>query len=165
MGLITHFLRVEGIEEETVDMTVAYHSNLTGKLVDVTRTKALDTSYGPVLSAQERQARDDSVMARMFGLAKLQLQIGGRPITDEEIETLADRYPLIENAAFLCRFDPAFLQPLDDDEATADEAMDDEEDDAVDEKANALMVFDSGVDETWWLEGVFLTLYFALIVH
>ncbi|KAH0679034.1 hypothetical protein KY284_020119 [Solanum tuberosum] len=35
-GLITRFLRGEGIEEEAVDMTVAYHPNLTGKLVDVT---------------------------------------------------------------------------------------------------------------------------------
>ncbi|KAH0757937.1 hypothetical protein KY290_021430 [Solanum tuberosum] len=133
-GLITRFLRIESIEEKAVDMTVAYHPNLTGKLVDVTRTKALDTSHGHVLSAQERHARDDSVMARMFGMAKLQLRIGGRPVTDEEIETMAERYPLTE-------------KPLDDDEATADEAMDDEEDDAVDEEANALMVFDGGDDE------------------
>ncbi|KAH0656144.1 hypothetical protein KY285_031026 [Solanum tuberosum] len=70
-GLITRFLRAEGIREETVDITVAYHPDLTGKLVDVTRTKALDTSYGPILSAQERQAHDDSVMARMFGMAEL----------------------------------------------------------------------------------------------
>ncbi|KAH0761200.1 hypothetical protein KY290_017273 [Solanum tuberosum] len=53
-GLITHFLRAKGIEEETLDMTVAYHPDLTGKIVDVTRTKALDTSHGPVLSAPER---------------------------------------------------------------------------------------------------------------
>ncbi|KAG5628208.1 hypothetical protein H5410_013426 [Solanum commersonii] len=50
-GLITHFLRVEGIEEEAVDLTVAFYPDLTGKIVDVTRTKALDTSHGPVLSA------------------------------------------------------------------------------------------------------------------
>ncbi|KAH0657508.1 hypothetical protein KY289_026256 [Solanum tuberosum] len=67
-GLITRFLRIEGIEEETVDITVAYHPNLTGKLVDVTRTKALDTSHGPILSTPERKARDNSVMARMFGM-------------------------------------------------------------------------------------------------
>ncbi|KAH0761116.1 hypothetical protein KY290_017189 [Solanum tuberosum] len=106
----------EGIEEEVVDMTVAYHPDLTGKLGDVTHTKALDPSDGTVLSAQERQARDDSVMARMF--------------------------------AFLCKTGPAFVDPLDDDEPTVDEAMDDEEEavDAVDE-ANALMVFDGGDDE------------------
>uniref|UniRef100_M1DGA8 Uncharacterized protein n=1 Tax=Solanum tuberosum TaxID=4113 RepID=M1DGA8_SOLTU len=128
-------------------MTVAYHPDLTGKLVDVTHTKALDTSHRHVLSAQERQSRDDNVMARMFGMAKLQLQIGGRPITDAEIETMAERYPLTKSAAFLCRTGPAFLESLDDDEATADEAMDDEDDDVVDEEVNALMVFDHGDDE------------------
>ncbi|KAH0764788.1 hypothetical protein KY285_000659 [Solanum tuberosum] len=146
-GLITLFLRAEGIEEETVDMTVAYHPDMTGKLVDVTRTKALDTSHGPVLSAQDRQARDDNVMARMFGMAELHLRIGGCPVPDEEIETLADGYPLIESAAFLCRSSPTFLEPLDNDEATADEAMEDKEDDVVDEEANVLMVFDRGDDK------------------
>lgn len=62
-GLITLFLRVEGIEEETVDMTATYHPDLMGKLVDVTQTKALDMSHGPVLSTLERKARDDSIMA------------------------------------------------------------------------------------------------------
>ncbi|KAH0669888.1 hypothetical protein KY285_024024 [Solanum tuberosum] len=142
-GLITHFLRGEGIEEETVDMTVAYHPDLTGKLVNVTQTKALDPSHGPVMSAQERQARDDSIMARMFGMAELQLRIRGHPVTDAEMETMVELYPLTESAAFLCRTGPAFLEPLDDDEATVDEAMDDDEaDDAVDDEANALMVFD-----------------------
>ncbi|KAH0661654.1 hypothetical protein KY284_026585 [Solanum tuberosum] len=146
-GLITHFLRAQCIGEEVVDLTIAFHSDLTGKLVDVTRTKAIDTSHGPVLSTQERQARDDSFMARMFSMADLQLWIGGRPIIDDEMETMAERYPLTESAAFLCRTGPAFLEPLDDDEATIDEAMNDEEDDVVGEEANALMVFDRGDDE------------------
>ncbi|KAH0679319.1 hypothetical protein KY284_020404 [Solanum tuberosum] len=146
-GLITRFPRIEGIEKKEVDMTVAYHPDLTGKLVDVTRTKALDTSHGHVLSSQERHARDDSVMAKMFGMAELQLRICGCPVTDEEMETMAERYPLTESAPFLCGTGPAFLEPLDDDEATVGEAMDDEEDDVVDEEANALMVFDGGDDE------------------
>ncbi|KAG5631166.1 hypothetical protein H5410_002883 [Solanum commersonii] len=70
-GLNTYFLRAEGTEEEIVDMTISYHPDMTGKLVDVTRTKALDTSYGPILSAQERQTRDDNITARMFGVAEL----------------------------------------------------------------------------------------------
>ncbi|KAG5615025.1 hypothetical protein H5410_014849 [Solanum commersonii] len=100
--------RNEGIEEETIDMIVAYHPNLTGKSVDVTRMKALDTSHGLVLSAQERQARDDSVMARLFGMAELQLRIGGRLVTDDEMETLVDRYSLIGSATFLCKYGPLF---------------------------------------------------------
>ncbi|KAH0655825.1 hypothetical protein KY285_030707 [Solanum tuberosum] len=109
-GLITHFLRAEGIEEEIVDIIVAYHPDLTGKLVDVTRTKVLDTSHRHVLSAQERQARDDSVMARMFGMAELQLRICGCPVTNAEMETMAERYPLTESATFLCRTGPTFFR-------------------------------------------------------
>uniref|UniRef100_M1DCR7 Uncharacterized protein n=1 Tax=Solanum tuberosum TaxID=4113 RepID=M1DCR7_SOLTU len=73
---------------------------------------------------------------------------GGRSVTDKEMETLADRYPLIESATFLCKSGPAFMEPLDDDKATADEAMDDEEEDAdVADEANALMVFGGDNDE------------------
>ncbi|KAH0773944.1 hypothetical protein KY290_011081 [Solanum tuberosum] len=137
-GLITRFLRAQGIKEEAMDMTIAFHPDL-----------------------MERQLRDDSVMARMFGMAELQLRIGGRPITDEDMENLVDRYPLTESVASLCRIDLAFLEPLDDDEATADEVMDDDNE----EEANALMVFDSGDDEAQRPEEVFLTLYFSLTVH
>ncbi|KAG5590178.1 hypothetical protein H5410_040692 [Solanum commersonii] len=102
-------IRAEGIEEEAVDLTVAFHPNLTCKIFDMTRTKALDTSHGPVLSAQKWQSRDDSVMARMFSMEELQLRIGGHPVIDEKLETLVDRYPLIEIAAFLCRLVLLFL--------------------------------------------------------
>ncbi|KAG5605739.1 hypothetical protein H5410_027231 [Solanum commersonii] len=106
--------------KEVLDLTVAFHLDLIGKIVDVTRTKALDTSHGLVLSAQERQARDNSVMDMMFGMAELQLQIGGRP-----------------SATFLCRTGPAFLEPLDNDEAVDEEMY--EEDGDVDDEVNALM--------------------------
>uniref|UniRef100_M1DZ68 Uncharacterized protein n=1 Tax=Solanum tuberosum TaxID=4113 RepID=M1DZ68_SOLTU len=49
--------------------------------------EAQDMSHGPVLSALKRQVRDDSWMARMFGMAELQLRIRGRHVTDEEIES------------------------------------------------------------------------------
>ncbi|KAH0685359.1 hypothetical protein KY290_016637 [Solanum tuberosum] len=124
-----NMMKAEGIEEEAVDMTVAYHPDLMGKIVDVIRTKALDTSHGPVLSVQERQARDDS----------------------EKVRSLMRRwsYPLIESTIFLCTSGPAFLEPLDDDEATTNEAMDEEDDaDAVNDEATALMVFDRGDEES-----------------
>lgn len=47
-------------------MNVERHPDLTCKLVDVTRSKALDTSHGLVLSAPDRKLRDDSVMSLMF---------------------------------------------------------------------------------------------------
>ncbi|KAG5576635.1 hypothetical protein H5410_056769 [Solanum commersonii] len=102
-GLITCFLRAEGIEEEPVDMIVAYHLDLTGKIVHVTRTKALDTSHGPVLLAQERQARDDRGYCQ-------NVRHGRIAIADMRTSC------------------PSFLKPLDDNEATVDEAMGDEED-------------------------------------
>lgn len=43
-------------------------------LVDVTRTKVNDPSQGLVLNTIDRQARDDSWMGRMFGMAEVQLQ-------------------------------------------------------------------------------------------
>lgn len=60
-------------------MTVDRHEELTSKFVDVTRTKALDTSHGLVLSTPNRQARDDSFMTHFFGMAELQLRIRGTP--------------------------------------------------------------------------------------
>ncbi|KAG5587561.1 hypothetical protein H5410_047995 [Solanum commersonii] len=51
-GLITRFLRAEGIKEEFVDMTIESTPYLVCTMVDVTQTKALDTSHGPVLSSQ-----------------------------------------------------------------------------------------------------------------
>uniref|UniRef100_M1DU91 Uncharacterized protein n=1 Tax=Solanum tuberosum TaxID=4113 RepID=M1DU91_SOLTU len=107
-GLITQFLRAKGIrDEEELDMNVSRVLYLICNIVDVTHTKALDTSNGPVLYAQERKAIDDSWMAHMFGMAEL--------------------------------IAPVFQEPLDDDEDTADEAME-----VVD--ANALMVFDKATD-------------------
>ncbi|KAG5592453.1 hypothetical protein H5410_042967 [Solanum commersonii] len=158
-GLITHFLRGQGIEEEIVDMSVDRHPNLTGKLVNITCTKALDTSHGPVLTVPGRQAHDDIIMARMFGMAELQLQIGGRSVTDDEMETLADYYPLIDSAVFLCKSGPAFMEPLDDDDATTDEEMDDDDDDDNDDKvdeANALMIIYCNVYMYYQILEIFL---------
>ncbi|TMW81017.1 hypothetical protein EJD97_012785 [Solanum chilense] len=107
-GLITYFLRSHEIEEEELEMTVAWHPELTAKLVD---------------------------------------RIGGRSVTDDAMDALAECYPLRDSASYLCKTSPTFLETADGDELTSDEAMDDEEEnDALDE-ANALMMFDRGDDE------------------
>ncbi|KAH0716696.1 hypothetical protein KY290_012962 [Solanum tuberosum] len=63
-------------------------------------------------------------------------------VTDDETESLAECYPLTDSAAYMCRMGPTFHEPLDDDVATTDETMDDEDDGAdVDENATALMAF------------------------
>lgn len=127
-------------------MIVERHPNLTGKLVDVTRTKAFDTSHGPVLSSPNRQLQDYNMMVRMFGMAELQLRIGGCTVTDVEMQTLTERYPLIDSVAYLCNNGPTFSELVDDDEPTADEDMDEEEDDADGDEVNVLMVFVRGDD-------------------
>ncbi|KAH0773604.1 hypothetical protein KY290_010741 [Solanum tuberosum] len=94
-------MRAEGIEEYDLDINVARTPYLICNTIDVTRTNALDTSHGPILSAQE--ATDDSILACMFGMVEFQLRIGGRLLTNDEMETMAERYPLIESAPYLCR--------------------------------------------------------------
>ena len=71
-GLITYFLRSHEIKEEEMEMTVAWHPELTAKLIDVTRTKALYTPHMTVFSAKDKQVCDDNIMAHMFGMAELQ---------------------------------------------------------------------------------------------
>ena len=127
-------------------MTVAPHPKLTGMLVDVTHINALYTSHMTILSTPNKQVQDYNI-AHMFGMAELQLRIGGRPVTYDAKEALVECYQFIDSAAYLCKTSLAFLEPVDD-EPTAIEAMDDEkEDDALDE-VTALMMFDRGYDES-----------------
>ncbi|KAH0709064.1 hypothetical protein KY284_010491 [Solanum tuberosum] len=77
-SIITRYLQALLIEEEVHDVCPPRPPHLVCHLVDVTRTKVHDPSQGPVLTAIDRQARDNSWMGRMFGMAELQLRIGGR---------------------------------------------------------------------------------------
>ncbi|KAG5629970.1 hypothetical protein H5410_001687 [Solanum commersonii] len=90
------------------------------RLVDVTRNKAYDQSQGKVLTAN-RQAWDDSLMGRMFGIDMLQLRIGGRLVTKNKMATLAEHYPLTDSVIYMCQMGPAFQEPIDGDDSTADE--------------------------------------------
>uniref|UniRef100_M1DV00 Uncharacterized protein n=1 Tax=Solanum tuberosum TaxID=4113 RepID=M1DV00_SOLTU len=92
------------------------------------RTKAHDPSQGPVLTAINRQVCNDSWMGRLFGMAELQLRIGGRLVTEDKMATVAEHYPLTDSAMYLCRMGPAFQEPIDDDDATADEEDGSDED-------------------------------------
>ncbi|KAH0754743.1 hypothetical protein KY290_025013 [Solanum tuberosum] len=70
-SIITRYLRAFLIKEEVHDVCSPRAPHLVCHMVDVTRTKAHDPSQGPVLTAIDRQARDDSWMGRMFGMADL----------------------------------------------------------------------------------------------
>ncbi|KAH0729564.1 hypothetical protein KY290_000694 [Solanum tuberosum] len=134
-SIITRYLRALQIEEEVHDVSPPpplRAPHLVCRLVDVTRTKAHDPSQGPVLTIIDRQAPEDSWLGRMFGMAELQLQIGGRQVTEDEMATLAERYLLMDSAMYMCRMGPAFQEPIDDDDATSDEedgSVEDESDD------------------------------------
>uniref|UniRef100_M1DZV0 Uncharacterized protein n=1 Tax=Solanum tuberosum TaxID=4113 RepID=M1DZV0_SOLTU len=67
------------------------------------------------------QARDDNWMGCMYGMVELQLRIGGHPVTEEMMVTWVERYPLRDSTMYMCRMGPAFQEPIDDDDTTADE--------------------------------------------
>ncbi|KAH0764860.1 hypothetical protein KY285_000731 [Solanum tuberosum] len=103
-------------------MCAPFHTpHLVCRLADVTRTKAHNPSQGPVLTIVDRQAHDDSWIGCIFGMAELQLRIGGLLVTKDEMATLAECYPLKDSALCMCRMDPAFQEPIDDDDSTTDE--------------------------------------------
>ncbi|KAH0636624.1 hypothetical protein KY289_036539 [Solanum tuberosum] len=95
-------------------------SLLVCRLVDVIRTKVHDQSHGQVLTVADRQARDNSWMGHMFGMAELQLLISGRPVTEDEMETLAESYPLTNSTMYMCQMGLAFQEHIDDDDTTSD---------------------------------------------
>lgn len=60
-------------------------------------------------------------MGPIFGMAELQLRISGRPVTEEKMDTLVERYPLKNNDMYMCRMGPIFQEPIDDDDGMTDE--------------------------------------------
>lgn len=85
-----------------------------------------------MLTVIDKQAPDNSWMGCMFGMAELQLRIGGRSVTENEMETLAERYHLTDSAMYMCWMGLAFQEPIDDDDATADEEYGSKEDELDD---------------------------------
>ena len=79
-SIITRYLWVLLIEEEVHDVCHPHAPHLVRHMVNVTRTKAHDPSHGPIMTTIDRQARDDSRIGCMFGMAKLKLWIGSRHV-------------------------------------------------------------------------------------
>ncbi|KAG5611527.1 hypothetical protein H5410_022808 [Solanum commersonii] len=58
--------------------------------------------------------------------------LGGHPVTEDEMDTLAKRYLLMDWAMYMCQIGPAFQEPINDDNATGDDedgSVEDESDD------------------------------------
>ncbi|KAG5585360.1 hypothetical protein H5410_045794 [Solanum commersonii] len=60
-GPITKMYRAAGVPEENLD----YMAPLYPALVDISRTKGLDTNFGPTLTTAERHRRDELILARI----------------------------------------------------------------------------------------------------
>ncbi|KAH0632964.1 hypothetical protein KY284_035750 [Solanum tuberosum] len=131
-SLLTRYLRALEIEEEVHDLCPPRAPHLVCHLVDVTKTKVHDPSQGKVFSTVDRQTRDDRWLGQMYGMTELQLPIGGHSVTEDEMATLAERYHLTDSAMYMCWMGPTFQEPIDDDDATADEEYGSKEDESHD---------------------------------
>nr|XP_009781816.1 PREDICTED: uncharacterized protein K02A2.6-like [Nicotiana sylvestris] len=67
---------------------------LTSQTTDITIISGLDEKDGTILTTTEHQARDEIILAHLYGVMDLQLRIGGRPATSEERTQLTERFPL-----------------------------------------------------------------------
>lgn len=70
-------------------------------------------------------------MALVFGIDVLQLMIGVHPVINDEMENLALKNTVMDNATYMYIIGFAFQKPSDDDEAITDKAMDEKDDDVV----------------------------------
>ncbi|OIT04208.1 hypothetical protein A4A49_09583 [Nicotiana attenuata] len=109
-NFLTRFLQHERVEEEpefdhTIDQLIR-QTNITNL-----RLKG----EAGTLTGAERNARDDSFMAHLYGMMNLQLRIGGRPSTSEERTDLEQRYPLNAHAQQLVGVGEGFSLPADED--------------------------------------------------
>lgn len=66
-GLLTRFLRDCGVEEEALDYKPAMDTHH----VDMSRTKGLMVTHGPVLTMPEHHARNDKITSQIYGLQLL----------------------------------------------------------------------------------------------
>ncbi|KAH0665072.1 hypothetical protein KY285_026278 [Solanum tuberosum] len=110
-GLITKMCRTAGVPEENVD----YMEPLFPAPVDITRTKGLDTEFGPAITTVERHRRDKLIMARMYGLEMLHHQNGCLASTDMQLGEVERRYSLNDHAKALLGISPVFREPIDND--------------------------------------------------
>lgn len=94
-NFLTQYLRHEEVEEEpefdhTIDQPL--------RQTDITSLRLKEETAITSLTSTERNARDDSFMAHLYGMMDLQLRIGGRKVTSEERTELEHQYPLNAHA-------------------------------------------------------------------
>lgn len=83
-GLLTQFLRRRRVENKELD----YKPMVDSLLIDVTTSRSTAGDQGSILTMAERQARTDEITTKIYGLQILQLQVGERASTNEEIHAI-----------------------------------------------------------------------------
>ncbi|KAH0712429.1 hypothetical protein KY289_008388 [Solanum tuberosum] len=142
-GLITNLCRRAGVPEETVD----YMAPLFTTPLDITKTKGPENMHGPTLTTAERNRRDEMIMARMFGLEMLRHRNGCRASTQEQLDEVATKYPLNEQAEALLGLGRAFIEPVWDDVPTDEDkrrTMSDSESDSEADEVDLLAIEGTG---------------------
>lgn len=116
-GLLTRFLKGHDVEEEAI----YYRLVVDMRSINVTRTCKLDMAHRIVLTLPELHARNDEIAIHMYGLLMLQLIVGSRPVTREQIHGVKLDYSLDHYARTLLWIGPNFVEPVDDDIPTDEE--------------------------------------------
>jgi len=142
-GLITNLCRRAGVPEESVD----YMAPLFTTPLDITKTKGPENMHGPTLTTAERNRRDEMIMARMFGLEMLRHRNGCRASTQEQLDEVATKYPLNEQAEALLGLGRAFIEPVWDDVPTDEDkrrTVSDSESDSEADEGDLLAIEGTG---------------------
>ncbi|KAH0761031.1 hypothetical protein KY290_017104 [Solanum tuberosum] len=142
-GLITNFCRRAGVPKESVD----YMAPLFTTPLDITKTKGPENMHGPTLTTAERNRRDEMIMACMFGLEMLRHRNGCRASTQEQLDEVATKYPLNEQAEALLGLGRAFIEPVWDDVPTDEDkrrTMSDSESDSEADEGDLLAIEGTG---------------------
>ncbi|TMW98164.1 hypothetical protein EJD97_004414 [Solanum chilense] len=113
-------------------------------MIGIENQKLWNLGVGDVLTVIDRQDHDDSWMGRMFGMAEFHLWISCCTVTEDQIETQIECYPLTDSVIYICRMGPDFQELIDDDD---DDATADEEDGLDEDEPEALGTRDDASDE------------------
>nr|XP_009616420.1 glutamic acid-rich protein-like [Nicotiana tomentosiformis] len=136
-NMLTQYLRQEEVyEEKAFDHIIDQPL----RLMDITSVRVKEDTVMPSIPGAERNARDDSFMAHLYGMMDLQRQIGGRSATTEESAILEEQDENV-NTHEKSEAEPE-QSDKDDDE---DEEEEKEEEEAKDEEWAAFE--DEGDDE------------------
>ncbi|KAG5610826.1 hypothetical protein H5410_022107 [Solanum commersonii] len=117
-GMLLVALLPECVVLQVFRKSVDYMAPLFPALVDITRTKGIDTEFRPIPTTNDRHRRDELIMARMYGLEMLRHQNGCLVSTYMQLGDVERRYMLNAHDKALLGIGFVFREPVDDDIST-----------------------------------------------